>query len=198
MTKRTRNGRKRSCKTSCLACTFFSIWKLLFDKTRKKKKKKIVAIRESFFQMEFFLIFAKVFYAKFVPKITIRESFCQKFRDFLVSWKFLPLKYTAASFFQVHKIRNIQKYIILRKLNWFEIHEHRSTDFEQKQPPEMFYVLCKRCSEKFHKIHRKQCGGKAQNKLHLFKKDAVTRNEKIRFSKNYCLVHVVNNCIFGK
>ena len=30
------------------------------------------------------------------------------------------------------------------------------------------------------------------------KKDAVTRNEKIRFSKNYCLVHVVNNCIFGK
>ena len=36
-------------KTSCLACTFFSICKLLLDKKRKKKKKKIVDTRESFF-----------------------------------------------------------------------------------------------------------------------------------------------------
>ena len=177
MTKWTRNGRKWSCKTSRLACTFFSICKLLFDKKRKKKKKRIVAIRESFlpckwsvfwFSRKFFtrnssqkLLFVRVFVKNFAI-FWSRESFCSR--------KFLPLKYTAASFFQVKKIRNIQKYIILRKLNWFEIHEHRSTDFEQKQPPEMFYALCKRCSEKFHKIHRKQCGGKAQNKSHLFKK----------------------------
>ena len=48
-------------------------------------------------QMKCFLIFAKVFYAKFVPKINIRESFCQKFRDFLNSRKFLPLKYICNS-----------------------------------------------------------------------------------------------------
>ena len=100
MTKRTRNGRKRSCKTSCLACTFFSICKLLLDKKRKKKKKKIVAIRESFFpckwsvfwfSRKFFtrnssqkLLFAKVFVKNFAI-FWSRESFCSR--------KLLPLKY---------------------------------------------------------------------------------------------------------
>ena len=42
---------------------------------------------------------AKVFSAKFVPEIVIRESFCQKFRVFLpresfCPRKFLPLKYS--------------------------------------------------------------------------------------------------------
>ena len=59
-----RNGRKWSCKTSCLACTFFSICKLLLDQKRKKKKKKIVAIRESFFPSQK-LLFAKVFVKNF-------------------------------------------------------------------------------------------------------------------------------------
>ena len=97
MTKRTRNGRKQSCKTSCLACTFFSICKLLLDKKRKKKKKENCCHSRKFFplQMKCFLIFAKVFYAKFVPKITIRDSFCQKFRDFLISRKFLLAKVSA-------------------------------------------------------------------------------------------------------
>ena len=35
----------------------------------------------------------KVFSAKFVPKFTKRESFCQKFRVFFGTQKFLPLKY---------------------------------------------------------------------------------------------------------
>ena len=37
----------------------------------------------------------KVFYAKFVPKFTIRESFCPKFRNFLISQKFLLAKVSA-------------------------------------------------------------------------------------------------------
>ena len=95
MTKRTRIGRKQSCKTSCLACTFFSICKLLLDKKRKKKKKKIVAIRESFFPCKWSvfwftrnssqkLLFVEVFVKNFAI-FWSRESFC--------SWKFLPLKY---------------------------------------------------------------------------------------------------------
>ena len=97
MTKRTRNGRKQSCKTSCLACTFFSICKLLLDKKRKKEKKENCCHSRKFLplQMKCFLIFAKVFYAKFVPQITIRESFYQKFRDFLISPKFLLAKVSA-------------------------------------------------------------------------------------------------------
>ena len=38
---------------------------------------------------------AKVFSAKFVPEIVIRESFCQKFRVFFASRKFLPAKVSA-------------------------------------------------------------------------------------------------------
>ena len=97
MTKRTQNVRRQSCKTSCLACTFFSICKLLLDKKRKKKKKENCCHSRKFFPllMKCFLIFAKVFYVKFVPKITIRESFCQKFRDFLILRKFLLAKVSA-------------------------------------------------------------------------------------------------------
>ena len=49
---------------------------------RKKEKRKIRKM----------LPFLKVFYLKFVPKITICESFCQKFCDFLILRTFLPLK----------------------------------------------------------------------------------------------------------
>ena len=38
---------------------------------------------------------AKVFSAKFVPEIVIRESFCQKISRFFASRKFLPAKVTA-------------------------------------------------------------------------------------------------------
>ena len=42
-----------------------------------------------------FFSFVKVSYAKIVPKFTKRESFCQKFRDFLGTRKFLPAKISA-------------------------------------------------------------------------------------------------------
>ena len=61
---------------------------------KKKKKKKIVAIHESFFPCKWSVFFfVKVFYTKFVPKITIHESFCQKFHDFFA--KFLLTKVSA-------------------------------------------------------------------------------------------------------
>ena len=100
MTKQTRNGRKQSCKTSCLACTFFSICELLLNKKRKKKRKKMLPFAKVFsLPNEVFFDFCESFYAKFVPKITIRESFCQKFRDFLISWKFLLAKVSAPKVF---------------------------------------------------------------------------------------------------
>ena len=109
MTKRTRNGRKQSCKTSCLTCTFFTICKLLLDKKRKKKKKENCCHSRKFFplQMKCFLIFAKVFYAQFVPKITIRESFCQKFRDFFISRKFLLAKVSAPKVYTPKNSKNL-------------------------------------------------------------------------------------------
>ena len=61
MTKRTRNGRKRSCKISCLACTFFSICKRLLD-----KKKKIVAILS--LANEVFFDFRESFLREIRPK----------------------------------------------------------------------------------------------------------------------------------
>ena len=42
-----------------------------------------------------FFDFCKSFLRKFVPKFTIRESFCQKFRNFLISQKFLLAKVSA-------------------------------------------------------------------------------------------------------
>ena len=94
MTKQIRNGRKRSCKTSCLTFTFFNICKLLLDK--KKKKENCCQSRKFFsLQIKCFLIFVKVLNVKFVPKITIHESFCQKFRDFLIPRKFLFAKVSA-------------------------------------------------------------------------------------------------------
>ena len=63
-------------------------------KKKKRKKRKLLALVKVFsLANEVFFDFRESFYAKFVPKITIRESFCQKFRDFLISGKFLPLKY---------------------------------------------------------------------------------------------------------
>ena len=66
-------------------------------KKEKRKKKENCCHSRKFFplQMKCFLIFAKDFYAKFAPKITIRDSFCQKFRDFLISRKFLLAKVSA-------------------------------------------------------------------------------------------------------
>ena len=100
MTKRTRNGRKRNCKTSCLARTFFSFCKRLLDKKKKKEKKKIVAIHETcfsckwsvfLFSRKFFtrnssqkLLFAKVFVKNFAI-FWSRENFCSR--------KFLPRNY---------------------------------------------------------------------------------------------------------
>ena len=90
MMKRAWNGRKQSCKTWCLACNFFSICKILPHKKRKKKKRKLLLFAKAFsLANEVFFYFRESFYAKFVPKITIRESFCQKFRGFLISRKFL-------------------------------------------------------------------------------------------------------------
>ena len=63
MTKQTRNGRKWSCKTSCLACTFFSICKLLLDKKWKK-----------------LLPFAKVFSLANEVFFDFRESFLREIR----------------------------------------------------------------------------------------------------------------------
>ena len=55
--------------------------------------------------MKCFLIFEKVFYAKFVPKITIRESFCQKIRDFLISRKFLLVKFLPLKYFSKRYVK---------------------------------------------------------------------------------------------
>ena len=62
---------------------------------KKKRKKENCCHSRKFFpwQMKCFLIFVKVFYTKFVPKITIHESFCQKFHDFFA--KFLLTKVSA-------------------------------------------------------------------------------------------------------
>ena len=57
-----------------------------------KKRKLLPFAKVLSLANEVFFIFAKVFYAKFVPKITFSESFCQKFCDFMISRKFLPLK----------------------------------------------------------------------------------------------------------
>ena len=99
MTKRTRNGRKRSCKTSCLACTFFSICKLLLDKKRKKKKKKNCCDSQKFFplQMKCFFLFLRKFFTRNSSQKLIFPKVCQKFCDFLNSRKFLPLKYICNS-----------------------------------------------------------------------------------------------------
>ena len=59
-------------------------------KKKKKKKKKIVAIHKSFFPCKWSVFFfVKVFYTKFVPKITIHES-AKNFVIFFV--KFLLAK----------------------------------------------------------------------------------------------------------
>ena len=98
MTKRTWNGRKRSCKTLWLACPFWVFVKFFLTKIEKIKKRKLLPFVKIFsLANEVFLIFAKVFYAKFVPKTTIWKRFCQKFRDFLIRRKFLPLKYELIS-----------------------------------------------------------------------------------------------------
>ena len=68
-----------------------------FCLTKKKKEKENCCQSRKFFSLQIncFLVFVKVLNAKFVPKITIHESFCQKFRDFLISQKFLLSKVSA-------------------------------------------------------------------------------------------------------
>ena len=70
---------------------------LCLTKKEKRKKIELLPFVKVFFpcKSNVFLIFAKVFYAKFVPKFTIRESCCQKFHDFLISQKFLLAKVSA-------------------------------------------------------------------------------------------------------
>ena len=67
--------------------------------------------------MKCFFIFAKVFYAKFFPKITIRESFCQKFRDFLISRKFLLGNVSAPKLNQRHRLNHSTREYVIRCLN---------------------------------------------------------------------------------
>ena len=96
MTKRTRNGRKRSCKTSCLALLFLVV--VNFYLTKKEKRKKINLLpfakvfplaNEVFFDFhESFLreIRPKNYYSRNflsktsrffdLPKVSARESFC--------------------------------------------------------------------------------------------------------------------------
>ena len=61
---------------------------------KKRKKRKLLPFTKVFsLANEVFFFCVKVFYMKFVPKITIPESFCQKFRDFFV--QFLLAKVSA-------------------------------------------------------------------------------------------------------
>ena len=77
----------------------YFFWYLQTSARQKKKKEKKWNYCHSrkFFplQMNCFLIFAKVFYAKFVTQITIRKSSCQKFYNFMISRKFLFAKVSA-------------------------------------------------------------------------------------------------------
>ena len=86
MMKRAQNGRKRSCKTSCLAYTFFSICKLLLDKKKKKekkeKKRKLLPFTKVFsLANEVFFFFCESFLHEIRPKDYYSRK-CQKFRDF--------------------------------------------------------------------------------------------------------------------
>ena len=105
MTKQSRNERKRSCKTSCLVCTFFSICKLLLDKKRKNKKENCCHSGKFFpFQMKCFLIFAEVFTRNSSQKLLFAKVFVKNFAIFWsyksFCWrKFLRLKYLYALFF---------------------------------------------------------------------------------------------------
>ena len=96
MTKRTRNGRKRSCKTSCLALFFLVVVNFCLTKKEKRKKKNLLPFAKVFplanevffdFRESFLLeIRPKNYYSrKFLsktsrffdfPKVSARESFC--------------------------------------------------------------------------------------------------------------------------
>ena len=71
---------------------------------------------------------AKVFSAKFVPEIVIRESFCQKFRVFFASRKFLPAKVSALKVHAFYK----QKFIRLKSF-FKETTVKPEVDFPKKQ-----------------------------------------------------------------
>ena len=83
--------------------------------------------------MKCFLIFAKDFYAKFVPKITIRESFCQKFGDFLISRKFLFAKVSAPKV----DVSDVTPANVKTFHHWFSLHIF--VNVMKKEPPTKFY-----------------------------------------------------------
>ena len=107
MTKWTPNGRKWSCKTSCLACTFLVFVNFCLTKKEKRKKKKIVAIRESFFPSKWsvFWFSRKFFTRNSSQKLPFAKVFVKNFAIFwscesFCSRKFLPLKYFVLIFFK--------------------------------------------------------------------------------------------------
>ena len=82
-------------RVSDLYCYIFCYDKELLHNSIKEKVLDL-AIRERFStQKGTFFRFAKVFSAKFVAKTVIRECFCQTFRVFFVTRKFLPAKVSA-------------------------------------------------------------------------------------------------------
>ena len=94
MTKWARNGRKQSCKTSCLACTFFSICKLLLDKKKKRKKRKLLPFTKVFSLANEVLFFLwKFFTRNSSQKLLFTKVFVKNFVIFFV--KFLLAKVSA-------------------------------------------------------------------------------------------------------
>ena len=85
MTKWAQNGRKRSCKTSCLAYTFFSICKLLLDTKKKKKKKENCCHSRKFFPLQMKCCF---FCESFLHEIRPKNYYSRKFLS-KISWFFL-------------------------------------------------------------------------------------------------------------
>ena len=95
MTKWAQNGRKRSCKTSCLAYTFFSICKLLLDtKKKKEKKRKLLPFTKIFSLANEVLFFLwKFFTRNSSQKLLFTKVFVKNFVIFFV--KFLLVKVSA-------------------------------------------------------------------------------------------------------
>ena len=87
-------GGSRVVRLHALLVLFLVFVNFCLTKKKKEKKENCCHSRKFFpLQMKCFFFCVKVFYMKFVPKITIPESFCQKFRDFFA--KFLLAKVSA-------------------------------------------------------------------------------------------------------